>query len=243
MNTTSAATGCTGSTSWPLADHTHDESVSSVGIALDGDLDAKKLNKWMSELLQTKGPDIFRMKGDSQHQERPEPLRLPGRAHALRRPGRQALGQDAADEQAHLHRPQPRPRGLTEGFRTVWLNGEFRCEGGWYLSGRSRTAIESTMARLNIFGKSENKLRPVWQSAVTDHAIGLSWSPDGSRLAAAAVSGPITIFDAATGKPVARTEATASAPPRSPGSRAASSSRRPGRTARSDSGTRRLGKR
>jgi G3E family GTPase len=45
------------------ADHAHDESVSSVGIALDGDLDAKKLNKWMSELLQTKGPDIFRMKG------------------------------------------------------------------------------------------------------------------------------------------------------------------------------------
>ena len=45
------------------ADHAHDESVSSVGIALDGDLDAKKLNQWMSELLQAKGPDIFRMKG------------------------------------------------------------------------------------------------------------------------------------------------------------------------------------
>lgn len=57
------------------------------------------------------------------------------------------------------------------------------------------------MARLNIFGKSENKLRPVWQSAITDHVIGLSWSPEGSRLAAAAVGGPITIFEAATGKP------------------------------------------
>ena len=57
------------------------------------------------------------------------------------------------------------------------------------------------MARLNIFGKSENKLRPVWQAAVPDHAIGVAWSPDGARLAAAAVSGPITIFDAATGKP------------------------------------------
>lgn len=44
-------------------DHVHDESVSSVGITLDGDLDPKKLNRWMSELLQTKGPDIFRMKG------------------------------------------------------------------------------------------------------------------------------------------------------------------------------------
>src|SRR5579872_506016 len=44
-------------------DHHHDESVSSVGIVLEGDLDLKKLNKWMSELLQTNGQDIFRMKG------------------------------------------------------------------------------------------------------------------------------------------------------------------------------------
>lgn len=44
-------------------DHHHDESVSSVGISITGDLDLKKLNKWMSELLQTKGQDIFRMKG------------------------------------------------------------------------------------------------------------------------------------------------------------------------------------
>lgn len=44
-------------------DHVHDSSVSSVGISVEGELDAKKLNKWMSELLQTKGPDIFRMKG------------------------------------------------------------------------------------------------------------------------------------------------------------------------------------
>ena len=67
-------------------DHKHDETVSSVGIAIDGDLDAKKLNNWMSELLKVKGPDIFRMKGDSEHQERPEPVRVPGRSHALRRP-------------------------------------------------------------------------------------------------------------------------------------------------------------
>jgi G3E family GTPase len=44
-------------------DHHHDESVTSVGIVLGGDLDHKKLNRWLSELLQTKGPDIFRMKG------------------------------------------------------------------------------------------------------------------------------------------------------------------------------------
>ncbi len=44
-------------------DHVHDTSVSSVGITLTGDLDAKKLNQWMSKLLQEKGVDIFRMKG------------------------------------------------------------------------------------------------------------------------------------------------------------------------------------
>jgi G3E family GTPase len=46
-----------------VPDHVHDSTVSSVGIALTGDLDPKKLNKWMSDLLQAKGPDIFRMKG------------------------------------------------------------------------------------------------------------------------------------------------------------------------------------
>src|SRR3954454_8062169 len=58
------------------------------------------------------------------------------------------------------------------------------------------------MALANIFGRAENRLRPVWQAAVPDHAIGLAWSPDASRLAVAAVSGPITVFDANTGKPL-----------------------------------------
>jgi G3E family GTPase len=44
-------------------DHVHDESVTSVGITIQGELDAKKLNTWMSELLKVKGQDIFRMKG------------------------------------------------------------------------------------------------------------------------------------------------------------------------------------
>ena len=45
------------------AGHTHDDTVSSVGIAEEAPLDPKKLNAWMSELLATKGADIFRMKG------------------------------------------------------------------------------------------------------------------------------------------------------------------------------------
>ena len=44
-------------------DHEHDDEVTSVGITTAGDLDKRKFNRWMSELLQTQGTDIFRMKG------------------------------------------------------------------------------------------------------------------------------------------------------------------------------------
>ena len=44
-------------------DHEHDAEVTSVGINTPGDLDPNKLNKWLANLLQTKGTDIFRMKG------------------------------------------------------------------------------------------------------------------------------------------------------------------------------------
>jgi G3E family GTPase len=37
--------------------------VNAVAITLPGDLDSRRLNAWMGELLQTKGPDIYRMKG------------------------------------------------------------------------------------------------------------------------------------------------------------------------------------
>jgi G3E family GTPase len=43
--------------------HVHDESVYSVAFVEEGKLDGEKLNAWMSKLLQTQGPDIFRMKG------------------------------------------------------------------------------------------------------------------------------------------------------------------------------------
>jgi WD40 repeat protein len=39
-----------------------------------------------------------------------------------------------------------------------------------------------------------------WQAEVSDHVIALAWSPNGRWLAAAAVSGPIGIFDGATGQ-------------------------------------------
>jgi G3E family GTPase len=43
--------------------HTHDETVSSVGVTFTGDLDGQRLNAWLGELLKTKGADIYRSKG------------------------------------------------------------------------------------------------------------------------------------------------------------------------------------
>ena len=43
--------------------HEHDETVSSIALVEAGELDGEKLNAWLSELLQTRGPDIFRTKG------------------------------------------------------------------------------------------------------------------------------------------------------------------------------------
>ena len=44
-------------------DHQHDQSVTSVGVAVEGEVDLKKINDWLGWLLQEKGTDIFRMKG------------------------------------------------------------------------------------------------------------------------------------------------------------------------------------
>jgi G3E family GTPase len=43
--------------------HEHDDEVYSFAIVEDQPLDSDKLSAWVNELLQTKGPDIFRMKG------------------------------------------------------------------------------------------------------------------------------------------------------------------------------------
>ncbi|NJR48123.1 MAG: GTP-binding protein [Hyellaceae cyanobacterium CSU_1_1] len=43
--------------------HEHDETVKSFAIVDSGEVDGQKLNNWLSQLLQTKGVDIFRMKG------------------------------------------------------------------------------------------------------------------------------------------------------------------------------------
>jgi G3E family GTPase len=43
--------------------HEHDETVGSVALVEPKPLDWKKLETWLGGLLQTQGPDIFRMKG------------------------------------------------------------------------------------------------------------------------------------------------------------------------------------
>ncbi|MEO6567671.1 MAG: GTP-binding protein [Opitutaceae bacterium] len=43
--------------------HSHNDAVTSVGISTPGELDGKRLNDWISELLRVKGGDIYRMKG------------------------------------------------------------------------------------------------------------------------------------------------------------------------------------
>ncbi len=43
--------------------HEHNDEVGSIGISEPGDLDGKRLNDWISELLRVKGGDIYRMKG------------------------------------------------------------------------------------------------------------------------------------------------------------------------------------
>ena len=45
------------------AEHEHDNTVTSVGITVDGAVDLDKLNAWMGPLVETQGTDIYRMKG------------------------------------------------------------------------------------------------------------------------------------------------------------------------------------
>lgn len=45
------------------SEHMHDQSITSVGIEVDGPVDIEKINEWLGWLLREKGTEIFRMKG------------------------------------------------------------------------------------------------------------------------------------------------------------------------------------
>ncbi len=47
----------------PFASHSHAAGIASIGIDDPRPLDPRKLNDWLSYLLQSRGQDIFRMKG------------------------------------------------------------------------------------------------------------------------------------------------------------------------------------
>lgn len=51
------------------------------------------------------------------------------------------------------------------------------------------------MARLTSPPRPELR----WNQTIDDHVIALGWSPDGSTVAAASVSGPVSLFDVASG--------------------------------------------
>jgi G3E family GTPase len=44
-------------------DHEHDDAVGSVALAEDRPMDLDRLGSWISGLVSTRGPDLFRMKG------------------------------------------------------------------------------------------------------------------------------------------------------------------------------------
>jgi G3E family GTPase len=46
-----------------VASHTHDDTVSSVGLEFERAFDEARLNEWLGRLLRERGADIFRMKG------------------------------------------------------------------------------------------------------------------------------------------------------------------------------------
>ena len=43
--------------------HRHDSGVTSVAIEKEGALDPQAINTWLGQLLQDKGPDLYRSKG------------------------------------------------------------------------------------------------------------------------------------------------------------------------------------
>ena len=97
-------------------DHEHDDEVTSVGITTPGDLDADRLNDWISDLLLTKGLDIFRMKGILSIKGQPNRFVFQG-VHMLfdGRPDRPWDGEPRYNSLIFIGRNLDRAE-LTEGF-------------------------------------------------------------------------------------------------------------------------------
>jgi G3E family GTPase len=99
------------------ADHEHDQMITSVGIDIPGDLDSKRLNRWLGELLASRGADIFRMKGVLAIAGSPERFVFQG-VHMLfdGRPDKPWNGQARRNQLVFIGRNLDRA-GLERGFR------------------------------------------------------------------------------------------------------------------------------
>ena len=69
----------------PDSEHQHDESVTSVGIDVEGTVDVEKLNGWLGELLGQQGGGPVPQQGRAEPGRHRPALRFPGRPHAARR--------------------------------------------------------------------------------------------------------------------------------------------------------------
>ena len=99
--------------------HNHLQNIMTVCIVEPGELDGMKL----SVLVPLADRRIRRQ--PSAHEGHPQPARRPGsvpvprRAHGIRRTARPGLERRRGPaQQARLHRPQARPRGISRGFKS-----------------------------------------------------------------------------------------------------------------------------
>jgi G3E family GTPase/WD40 repeat protein len=149
-------------------DHEHDEEVTSVGITIPRRPRQQEAQRLAGQLAHDERPRHLPHQGGAEHQGRRQPLRLPGRSHALRWPDRPTVGQGRALQQVDLHRPQP---------------GSGSAHGG-----------AAVMSRLSGLLKGKARLDRLWRAFLPDHVFALAWSPDGRHLATAAVSGPVAVI-------------------------------------------------
>lgn len=97
--------------------HHHDHEISSVGITTPGELDEEKFNQWLGELLMTRGPDLFRMKGILSIKGHPERFVFQG-VHMMldARPDRPWGDEPRTNKLVFIGRRLDR-KALNEGFR------------------------------------------------------------------------------------------------------------------------------
>jgi G3E family GTPase len=105
-------------------DHEHDEGITSVAVVEPGDLDPDKFDRWIGELLMTRGPDIFRAKGVLSLRGQKERFVFQGvHMQFAGQPGRPWGGEGRVNKLVFIGRGLDR-RELTEGLRGCLASGK-----------------------------------------------------------------------------------------------------------------------